>query len=214
MNPPQVALSMAPMLWPSRTFVCLGGGSSLTQADVDYVRGKAVVIAIKEAGACSLPGRPPLAPWADVLYAADEKYWKYEQGAPDFKGLKFAIEPQAIAWPGVRVLRNTGESGIERHPGGLRTGFNSGYQAINLAVHLGARRIVLLGYDMWRGPDGPNWFGTHPNHVDSPYPLFLQAFASVVEPLKAMGVEVVNASRFTVLMAFPRVDLQEAMTAW
>jgi len=37
-----------PRLWPGETFVCLASGPSLTQADVDYCRGKARVIAIKD----------------------------------------------------------------------------------------------------------------------------------------------------------------------
>jgi hypothetical protein len=194
-----------PRLWPGETVVIIGGGSSLTPADVAFSRGKARVIAIKEAY--------QLAPWADALYACDPKWWAFYNGATDFTGLKYALDPQPIAWPGVQVLQNTGTEGLELEPTGLRTGFNSGFQAVNLAVHLGAARIVLLGFDMWHGPDGEqNWFGRHPNHVASPYPIFLHAFASIVAPLKAAGVDVVNASRFTVLDAFPRVSIDEALS--
>jgi hypothetical protein len=211
-NPPRlVTTATVPKLWLGETCVILGGGPSLNQQDVDYVRGKAKVIAIKEAGACSLPGFPPLAPWADALFACDGKYWAYEKGAPDFKGLKYALEPQTTAWPGVQVLRNTGHDGLELDPSGLRTGHNSGYQALGLAFHLGVKKIILLGFDMWAGPDRANWFGPHPGHVASPYPIFLMRFASIAEPLKAAGVEVLNASRFTVLQAFPRVTLQDVL---
>jgi hypothetical protein len=193
-----------PRLWPGETCVILGGGSSLTPADVAYCFGKARVIAIKEAS--------QLAPWADVLYACDEKWWRFYQGAPEFLGLKYALEPQSIEWPGVKVLRDAGTLGVELDPTGLRTGYNSGYQAVNLAVHLGAARIILLGFDMWRGPEGrQNWFEKPGLHLDSPYPIFHQAFASLVEPLKALGVEVLNASRFTVLPAFPRVVLEDVL---
>ena len=192
-----------PRLWPGETCVILGGGSSLTPADVQYCFGKARVIAIKEAW--------HLAPWADVLYACDHKWWRYHQGVPDFLGLKYALEPQD-EWPRVQVLRNTGNDGIEFDPSGLRTGYNSGAQAINLAVHLGVAKIVLLGFDCWRGPNGrQNWFEKPGLHVDSPYPIFLQAFAAMVAPLKALGIEVVNASRFTVLQAFPRVTLEDVL---
>jgi len=203
---------VVPRLWPGETVVILGGGSSLTPDDVAYCRGKARVIAIKEAH--------QLAPWADVLYAADAKWWRFTKGAPDFAGLKYAIEQDASQpatdwsqWPDVQVLRNTGAEGLELDPSGLRTGFNSGYQAVNLAYHLaGAARVVLLGFDMWTGPSGEqNWFGYHPNHTRSPYPLFLHAFKGLEGPLAAAGVRVVNASRFTVLTSFPRVPLEEAL---
>lgn len=200
-----------PRLWPGEPVVILGGGSSLTAEDVAFCRGKARVIAIKEAH--------QLAPWAEVLYAADAKWWRFYNGAPDFDGLKYSIEQSVdqpptdwSAWPDVRVLRNTGADGLELDPSGLRTGYNSGYQAVNLAYHLaGPTRMILLGFDMWTGPRGEqNWFGAHPNHVPSPYPIFLQAFRGLARPLEAAGVRVLNASRFTVLDTFPRVALEEA----
>lgn len=207
-SPPVTALR----LWPGETAVILGGGCSLNREDVNYCRGKARVIAIKEAML--------LAPWADVLYAGDAKWWRYYKGAPDFKGLKFSIEQDptqvqidwASEFPDVQVLRNTGELGLELNPAGLRTGYNSGYQAVNLGAHFGCSKLILLGFDMWAGPNGDqNWFGYHPNHVNSPYPIFHQAFGSIVEPLKQAGVHVMNASRFTLLNAFPRVMLEDVL---
>lgn len=209
--PPAVA--PVPKLWPGETVVCIGGGPSLTPEDVAFCRGRARVIAIKEAAVSSYPGIVPPAPWADVLYACDAKWWQFEKGAPSFTRPKFALQqPSMPTWPGVHILRNTGQEGLELDPTGLRTGCNSGYQAINLAVHLGAAKIVLIGFDMWGGANGANWFGRHPNHVGSPYPLFLEKFASIAEPLKAAGVEVVNASRQTMLRVFPRVSLDEALS--
>jgi hypothetical protein len=208
--PPVVSV---PRLWAGETCVILGGGSSLTPEDVNFCRGKARVIAIKEAHC--------LAPWADCLYAGDAKWWRAYAGAPDFTGLKYTIaqdpdqEPMGD-WPGLQVLQNTGTDGLERDPTGLRTGYNSGYQALGLAVHLGVSRVILLGFDMWTGPKGQNWFEQFPHlmksyHTPSPYPLFIQAFLSIVEPLKAAQVEVVNASRFTMLTAFPYLSLEEAL---
>lgn len=205
-----VPYATVPRLWPDSTVAIIGGGSSLTAADVEYCRDRAHVIAIKEAF--------QLGPWAEVMYGCDEKFWRWYKGVPEFRGLKYRLEPSPdqvepfVDWPGVQILKNTGMEGLEGDPSGLRTGQNSGYQAINLAVHLGATRIVLLGFDMWRGPNGEqNWFGPHPIHVPSPYPIFLHMFSTIVEPLKAAGVEVVNASRFTVLSAFPRVALEDVL---
>ncbi len=204
---PQVAYTPVPRLWPGETVVCLGGGPSLTQSDVDACRGKARVIAIKEAYL--------LAPWADVLYSCDFKWWYGEKGAPTFAGMKYGLEAGSAKW-GVNILRNTGQEGVETDPTGLRTGQNSGYQAVNLAVHFGASRIVLLGFDMWRSPEGKsNWFEgqgiAKSYHVASPYPMFISFFATMVEPLKALGVEVVNCSRSTMLRSFPQMTLEDAL---
>lgn len=200
-----------PNLWPGDTVVCLGGGPSLTPQDVDAVRGRARVIAINDAYR--------LAPWADVLYACDGKWWKWQYRdrraeIEAFAGLRYALQQDARRWPGVQVLRNTGESGLELSPHGLRTGRNSGYQAINLAVHLGAARVLLLGYDMSLGQDGRrHWFGDHPDGQRSPYATFQRCFAGVVDQLEDAGVTVVNCSRRTALTCFRRSTIDEALQA-
>ncbi len=194
-----------PRLWPGETVVCIGGGPSLTVSDVELVRGHARVIAVNDAYR--------LAPWADVLYAADAKWWKWHSVVLDCAGAKYSIESrETVTWPDVQTLRNTGWTGLELVPTGLRAGHNSGYQAINLAVHLGAKRILLLGYDMTLGTAGEShWFGEHPDGLISPYPQMRAAFDTLVEPLTALGVEVLNCSRRTALTAFPCVALEDAL---
>ena len=138
-----------PRSFPGETIVCLGSGPSLTADDVAYCRGRARVIAVKDA--------ITMAPWADVLYACglDVSGWWRHMGPrlTDFAGLRYTLDRAAASW--AQVLELTGETGIETTPTGLRSGYNSGAQAINLAVHLGARTIVLLGYDCQKSPHGP-----------------------------------------------------------
>jgi len=191
-------------LWDGQTVVCIGGGPSLTAADVNAVRGVARVIAINDAYR--------LAPWADVLYACDDKWWGWHEGVKSFTGPKYSIESSSpVRWPDVQILKNTGTTGLELDPSGLRTGFNSGYQAIGLAKHFGAARILLLGYDM--SPDGTqtHWFGEHPDGQPSPYQKMREAFDTIVEPLRDSGVEVINCSRRTALRAFACAPLEQEL---
>lgn len=194
-----------PRLWPGATVVCLGTGPSLTAEDVATCRGRARRIAINDAYR--------LAPDADVLYGCDARWWGWHGGVPGFAGLKYALARKDTTFPAdVQVLANTGESGLELDPSGLRTGRNSGYQAINLAVHLGATRILLLGYDMGQAPGQPShFFGEHPTNQALPFALFLNQFPSIVAPLEARGVEVINCSRQTALTCFPRRALAEML---
>lgn len=195
-----------PPLCPGGTVVCLACGPSLTAADVNHCRGKATVLAINDSWR--------LAPWADALIASDAAWWHHHRGASAFPGLKFSLDKAAASVPGVVVLKNTGDKGIELDPTGLRTGRNTGAAAINLAVHFGATRIILLGYDMEVQAKGPtHWFGDHPlglrNH--SPYPLFRQMIATMADPLRDAGVEVINCSRHTALDCFPCRPLDEVL---
>ncbi len=195
--------AVVPRLWPDSTVVILATGPSLCAQDVAYARTHhAKLLAIKDA--------IQLAPDADALYACDGKWWRHYGPRLTYAGPTYSLDPIAAPW--ATVLENTGEMGLERQPTGLKTGRNSGAQAIGLAVHLGAARIVLLGYDMQAGLLGANHFhGEHPWRSTPPYAAFLPMFRFLVEPLKALGITVVNASRVSAVTDFPKMTLEEAL---
>ncbi len=200
-----------PALWANRTIAVLASGPSLVQADVDLLRGRMPVLAVNDA--------VRLAPWADVLYSSDRRWWPHHKGVPSFRGQRYSIGSRRdkrnpfLGYPEILVLKNTGDAGLELDPSGLRTGKNSGYAAINLAVHFGARRILLLGYNMGRAHGKTHFFGEHPPglHTPSPYDSFKRYFDTMIAPLTAAGVEVWNCSRETSLEAFPLVTLEDAL---
>lgn len=212
---PPDADRLVPLLWPGKTIVCLASGPSLTQADVDYVCGKAPVIAINDA--------IRLAPWADVFYSGALEWWTPEaiaaRDAFGFAGLSIRLAwNEGTGWnqmrkgvqpDGVIVLGNTGDEGLELRPDSVRTYKNSGGAAINVAVHLGASRVVLLGYDMATDKAGRHHFH-EPSAVrhHSPYVHFRGYMRTMVAPLKAAGVEVINCSRTTALEWFTRKPLE------
>lgn len=197
-------------LWPGETVVCVASGPSLTRADVEYVRGKARVIVVNT----SLL----LAPWADAFHASDARVRQWHAiELLRFQGLKFSMEFLETDFS-FTVLRNGGIHGLSTDPTTLRNGRNSGYQAVNLAVLLGAARILLLGYDMGLAPDGrKHWHPLHPGHKHDPvadtarYAMFRQVFESIVAPLEALGIEVLNCSRQSALTCFPRRALEEVL---
>lgn len=198
-------------LWPESTVVCLGSGPSLTQADVDACRGRARVIAIKDTYR--------LAPWADALYCGDEVWWQHYGPDLAFTGACYGlVSPHETKWVqlldrlGVhRFLLGSG-SGLSTDPRRLALGGHSGYQAINLAMHLGARTVVLLGYDMKAAAGRLHFFGDRA-YASTKHPPYewLANFDSMVEPLRQRGVRVVNATRDTALTVFPQLPLDEAL---
>jgi hypothetical protein len=204
-----------PRLWPGGTVVCMASGPSLTAEDAEYVRGKVD-------GVIAVNTTYQMAPWADALVASDVRWWAWHKGAKGFAGLKYATS-RHVKWPGVQVLRNTGRDGLEREPNGLRHGLNSGYRAINLAVHFGAARILLLGYDMRRqetdaaGRPLPSrqqkehWHGDHPVPSRSSYKVFRACFETLVDPLREIGVEVINCTPGSALETFPQRDLRDVL---
>ncbi len=196
-----VEYATVPRLWAGETAAILATGPSLCQEDVDYCRGKARVLVIKDA--------VRLAPWADVLYSGDGKWFKEYGKGLQFEGPRYSLDEGSSQW--ASILKNTGEMGLDLQPNGLRTGRHSGYQAINLAVHLGATRLVLLGYDAQPLKSKNHFHGEHPWGGKPVYTSFLQMFPFIVQPLKNAGVEVLNASRVSALSMFPRVQLREVL---
>lgn len=198
-----MTLTTVPRLWPSETVVCIATGPSLRQSDVDAVRGRARVIVVNDA----YQNKATSCLWADALYACDAKWWGWRKGAPEFAGLKYTLDhpvvPKPKVWPGVQVLRNLGTTGLSLDSSGLKTGRDSGYQAINLAVLFGASKIILLGYDM----QGDHCFGSHPDKSRPNFHASLAAYPTLVAPIAAAGVSIVNCTRTTALTCFPRSDL-------
>ena len=199
-----------PKEWPGETVVILATGPSLTQEDVDYCRGKAKVIAVNDSYT--------LAPWADCLYATDAKWWNWHRGVPEFTGPKWSIEHSQwnntrAKYPGIQRLRNTGALGLEHNPTGLRNGRNSGFAAMNLAVHYGVSKIVLLGYDMQPSNGKRHFFGDHPQVSPSPYNQFRSAFETLVKPLAKLKIQTINCTRKSVLNCFPKAALEDVLPA-
>lgn len=85
---------------------------------------------------------------------------------------------------------------------GIPGGGNSGFQAINLAYMLGAKTIILLGFDMF----GVHYFGDHPDKLvkQSPYKDFIKSFETITK-----DVEIINCSRQTALNCFPKKYIKD-----
>lgn len=153
------------------------------------------------------------APWADVYYASDRKWWDWH---PDiarqtWPAYKYGLQPSIRQrYPLVTVLQRTGLGGVELAPSGLKSGGHSGYAAINLAVHFGAKNIVLLGYDLGPSPDGRHHFDLeHPDRSHPRYEYRREVYASLVGPLADLGIEIVNASGSTTIPSLPRAHLDD-----
>lgn len=188
-----------PPLWRGRTVAILASGPSMSQevADLVHVAGiRAIVI----------NDTYRLAPWSDMLYAADVQWWQQAKEASSFRGLKVSVS----SVPGVLQLQNTGTEGFEPHLMGIRTGGNSGYQAVHIAIHGQAARILLCGFDM-SNRAGLHWHGAHPaplrNTDDHSYTRWVERFAA----LKNIGPEIINCTPGSAITCFPSMDLNEAL---
>jgi hypothetical protein len=185
-----------PRIWPGGECFILGGGPSLTLVDIDRLQGRRV-IAVNDAYR--------IAPWADVMFYGDGPWLTaHRKALLDFAGLKISGCATQTNEPGIRhVYRDMINHGISRDPTEVRWNRSSGACAINLAVHFGVKRIVLLGFDMRRVDGQKHW---HPDVNDdpgNPYPRFLEVFPVIARDAEALGVEILNATPGSALTAFP-----------
>ena len=149
-----------------------------------------------------------------MLYAGDLRWW-LTYGAEverSFKGERWSI----CGHDGVNRIEGIEESGLSLNPKRIHTGGNSGYQALGLAYHWGVSKIVLLGYDMQRGPKGEtHHHGNHGHNLPDPSVRILgewaQRFVQLGSDLRERGVEVVNATRRTAITCFEQMSVQDAL---
>jgi hypothetical protein len=200
-----------------RTFVVAATGPSLTLAQA-----RAVALAKRSDKNLSVVTvNDAVYPmwWADVAYACDGRWWIYHHGLPGFRGMKVRLKHidgtkdiNEVPFDDIDTVESSGPDGADFRPGYVRTGGNSGYQAIQLAVHLGAERIILLGFDM-NPKRFVHWFGDHPNEIRNVPNVagWVRRYDGLAEALNRRGIDVVNSSPDTALAAFPRVDLVAAL---
>lgn len=196
-----------PREWEGETAFILGGGPSLGNVDVSALRGRGRVIAINDAGFTK-------APWADVHYAADRVWYKWPHNQKRlglFQGKYRAtrqLPPPLPAAYDIKVLGWDAGRSLSRNPTML-CGRCGGANSINLAFLFGARRIILLGFDMRPG----SWHSDHKRRIESESYKgeYIPALARMAVELTKEGVRVLNATPGSALPCFPILPLQEAL---
>ena len=162
-----------------------------------------------------------IAPWATILYACDLHWWDWHhEEVKTFAGRKITQDEEAAKKYGLEHVKSVDKPGLSRDKSVIHQGRNSGVQAINLAVNLGAQRIVLLGFDMQTSGNKTHWHGHHPNFYDaqvSGWARYLEklhdVYRLVAKDADEMGIEIVNATRETALRCFQRKPLSSLLQA-
>lgn len=114
----------------------------------------------------------------------------------------------------VRLIGQGPIQGLSNDPTTITHGKNSGHQAVSLAVAFGAARIVLLGYDMEVTRGQPeHFYDRHGAGPASKYLGFRTHFETLISPLRARGIEIVNCSRETALTCVPRGTVTDVLSA-
>lgn len=145
-----------------------------------------------------------LAPWADILYAADSAWWHVNKDqALAFAGVKMTADAR-VPYRDVVRLKQTGLEGYDPTPGCVRTGGNGGYQAVHVAISRGAQRVLLAGFDM----RGSHYFGPHRGMLRNTDPATFERWIGRFPALAGRGAEIINCTPDSALTCFPTGELE------
>lgn len=201
------------------TIVCIASGPSLTQEQIDIIgeakqtNDKLLVVAVNDNWQWKYQNEFI----SDHLYAADTEWWlKYinEINSSGFPGIKWVpIRGEFAKKHGLVKVNCKPDKGLGIKQ--LHCHHNSGAQAIGMAFFLGAKKIILIGYDMKSASNGKNhWFGNHPKglrNTPQKYQHWIGAHKILNHDLAEHGVEVVNCTLDTAIPHYRCGDLAKEL---
>lgn len=209
---PAQGFAKCPVIWPDSTVAIIGGGPSLKYMDWDFLRCRLVSKGIKS---LAVNDSYKLI-WPNVCYWGDFGWYQLHKDRifQMYKGGCFTDVFECYGEPGVIVLERRPRD-FTLEPSKLGWFDNSGITAIGLAVKLGAKRVLLLGFDMSMDDQGNgNWYR---NEKDQPSQLRFNRHVRVADTFahqltKACpDIQVVNCNPKSSLEVFPKATLHEAL---
>ena len=198
--------------WSGQVCAIVASGPSVVREEVESLRGRCKVVVVNNSH--------EIAPWADLLYAADGRWWDQYPKATRFEGLKVTADRDAAKRYGLHIATLLGETDKDSDKfaiepsGAIARGGNSAFQAVNLVTRFGCRRQLWMGFDF----TGEHWHGTHAAPLRNPRPQTLEKWArrfdAQAAALADMSVEVVNCSSLSVLKNYRRGTVETALSDW
>lgn len=192
------------------TTVIIGSGPSLTKAQVDYVyESEATVIAVNDSY--------KLCPWADMVFACDVKWWIHNREGISYHPNCWTLEDIGCHFnkrfdrPILNEIPYTTEFGI--YSDKVHHASNSGYVAIQVARILGAKKIILIGFDHQHTDNKRHWFGDHDKKVFSKNADNVDKWVTDIDHLllHMSDVDIVNCSLQTAITGCRRSFIENEL---
>ncbi len=160
--------------------------------------------------------------WVDIVFFGDNGFLKrHVEKLAHFPGLKISCSDEVDGYDWIKYIQKDKKHshGISSNVQMVSWNRNSGSAAISVAVHAGAKRIVLLGFDMridrdrkqhWhnmygKGKIPPEKFKNLPFHIH------LRYFDSIAADAARMKVEIINASPDSAITQFRKVSVKDLL---
>jgi hypothetical protein len=197
-----------PKEWSGETVFIVAGGPSVADQDTDRLKGRNVIVVNSSYERC---------PFAQYLFFGDRSWWARHSAKvlKSFEGRIVTTSMVANSNGRLHRLKRIPPSSapLATNPSNVVWKNTSLHGAINIAVHTGAGRIVLLGADMRKAPDGRSH-----HHTPHPKPSrpgcwgqHMRQLKLTAEPLQKLGIDVVNASPVSLIDWWPKVRFEDCL---
>lgn len=225
-----------PKIWEDGDVWILGGGPSVTEQfniPKDVVQSvfegssppsvySPYMFALHDKHVIGINAAYLIGSWIDMVFYGDSGFFlKHQEGLATFPGIKVSCHPTAakISWVKYVARDSKHNKGISDHPGMASWNGNSGAAAISVAANAGAKRIILLGFDMKLSSEKhQHWHNVYkrnyndPNRkkpIHLPFDRHLRGFSEIAKDAKRRGIEIINCCPDSAITEFPKFSLKE-----
>ncbi len=228
---------VVPKIWEGQDVWIIGGGPSVTkQFDipnevVDSVLNGSTPPSIYSPYMSALHNKHVIGvnvafmigDWIDMVFFGDKGFFlRYQDQLAQFPGIKVTCTHSGSKQDWIKFLPHDKEHvrGISTIPSKVSWNGNSGAAAINLAAHTGAKRIILLGFDMTLGENKmQHWHDIYQRgKIESqerlrkiPFDRYLTGFKQIASDAGKLGIEILNASPQSKIKEFKKFTLKELL---
>ena len=200
-----MVLWTCPQEWPNSTVFILAGGPSAAAENLDALKGHRLI---------AINSSIFTAPFADFLIFGDSRWYFYHRPALDKMTARMVSTSAVPFGPHVVHMKKViPPPGFTLARDSLVMERTTLQAAINLAIHLGASRVVTIGADMKLGPNGKTHH--HPPHI---WALRQDRLDQAREQLrligkgaKRLGIEIINTSMDSAIDFWPKRPLKDCL---
>lgn len=225
-----------PRLWKNQDVWILGGGPSLTSNFnipdniVEGVRAQQMPLSsystfmskIHDKNIIGVNVAFKLGNWVDICFFGDVSFLlKYEEALLRSSCLKVSCAEKAkdLTWVKFLPVDYKTRGRLTFDTTKISWNFNSGSSSINLAAHLGAKRIILVGFDMNMPENNqPHWHNeykksklTEQERINRliHFNQFLAPFPKIKKDLDSIGIKIFNTSLNSSINCIEKVPITE-----
>lgn len=220
-----------PRMWTGDCWI-IGGGNSITQqfgipldivakvksGELPYSTYSDYLAPLHSKNVIGTNVAYKLGDWISVFYFCDARFFReHREGILAFRNLKVTcvshLDTNLLPYQtNIKRLKRDYKFGLSTKPNTIHWNANSGAAAINFAFLAGAKRILLLGFDMLPQDGATHWHSAY--KIQTPknsFARFLKKFPDIAADAKRHKIEILNVSPNSALECFPKVSLKEVL---